>query len=86
MPDTYKAFLAGIPKTPIERIAGAILYAATDVNMESSGSAWLLPDNGPVYKLEKEAFKLGVYGMIDNRANAVLKYVPFFFSFLCLAG
>jgi NAD(P)-dependent dehydrogenase (short-subunit alcohol dehydrogenase family) len=75
VPDAFKAYLAGIPKTPVERIACAIMYAATDTDMETSGAAWLLPDNGPVFLVEKEAFKMGVYKMIDARANALLKGV-----------
>ncbi|KAK7037647.1 hypothetical protein VNI00_010867 [Paramarasmius palmivorus] len=70
-----KLFLAGIPLTPVPRVAGAIFYAATDPSMETSGSAFLLPDNGPVFMIPKEEFKLGVYAMIDRRSNALLKGV-----------
>jgi NAD(P)-dependent dehydrogenase (short-subunit alcohol dehydrogenase family) len=66
-----KLLLAGIPFTPVSRIAGAIFYAATDADMASSGSAWLLTDDGPVFMVPKEEFKMGVYKMIDDRANAV---------------
>lgn len=73
MTTAAKIALAGVPKTTVERIAGAIFYAATDINEESSGSAWLLTDDGPVFQVPKEEFKLGVYGMIDVRVNAILK-------------
>jgi len=75
VPDIYKLFLAGIPLTRVERIAEAIMYAATDIDMGTSGSAWLLLDNGPVVKVEKEGFKLGVYKILDDRANALVKGV-----------
>jgi hypothetical protein len=40
--------------------------------MATSGSAWLLLDDGPVFMCPKEEFKMGVYKMIDDRANAGL--------------
>jgi len=73
VPVVAKLFLAGIPKTPVERIAGAIFYAATDEDMETSGSGWLLADDGPVFRVDKEEFKLGVYKMIDERSNSLLR-------------
>jgi NAD(P)-dependent dehydrogenase (short-subunit alcohol dehydrogenase family) len=72
VPLRVKLFLAGIPLTPVSRIAGAIFYAATDEDMATSGSAWLLPDDGPVFMCPKEEFKMGVYKMIDDRRNASL--------------
>jgi len=71
VPIPVKLFLAGIPKTPVSRVASAIFYAATDRDESSSGSAWLLVDDGPVFMVPKEEFKQGVYKMIDERANAV---------------
>jgi len=70
VPVSLKIILAGIPKTPVARVAGAIFYAATDTDQKSSGSAWLLVDDGPVFMIPKEQFKQGVYKMIDDRANA----------------
>jgi len=71
VPITVKILLAGIPKTPVSRVAGAIFYAATDTDEKSSGSAWLLVDDGPVFMVQKEQFKQGVYKMIDDRRNAI---------------
>jgi hypothetical protein len=73
VPLPAKVILSGIPLTPVSRIAGAIFYAATDIDMETSGSAWLLPDDGPVFRVGKEDFKLGIYEMIDQRKNALFK-------------
>lgn len=67
-----KLFLAGIPLTPVPRIAGAIFYSATDPDTATNGCAWLLPDDGPVFLVPREEFKLGVYKMIDERANRLL--------------
>ncbi|KAF9462472.1 hypothetical protein BDZ94DRAFT_1322648 [Collybia nuda] len=75
VPIPVKLLLAGIPLAPVPRIAGAILYAATDPNPETNGSAWLLTDDGPVFMVPKEEFKMGVYKMIDDRANAMIKGV-----------
>jgi len=48
---TYsKVGLAGVPITPVERVAGAIVYASTDPDMETSGCPWLLPDDGYVFR------------------------------------
>ncbi|KAJ8517966.1 hypothetical protein ONZ45_g4912 [Pleurotus djamor] len=69
VPTPVKLFLAGIPKVPVPRIAGAIFHVASNPKPESSGSAWLLPDDGAVFQVPKEEFKEGVYKMIDERAN-----------------
>lgn len=70
-----KLFLSGIPMVPIERIAGAIFYAATNPDWATNGASWLLPDDGPVFFVPQEEFKFGVYKMIDDRTNAIFKYV-----------
>ncbi|KAF8902917.1 hypothetical protein CPB84DRAFT_1775201 [Gymnopilus junonius] len=70
VPVPVKLLLAGIPLTPVSRVAGAIFYAATNADMNTSGSSWLLTADGPVFMVPKEEFKLGVYKMIDDRANA----------------
>ena len=80
VPIPVKLLLAGIPLTPVPRIAGAIFYAATNPNPATNGCAWLLPDNGPVFLVPKEEFKLGVYKMIDDRVNSLLAYVLFILS------
>ena len=61
--------IAGIRLVPIERVAGAIILAATDPNMSSTGAAWLLPDNGPLLRLEKEVVRGGVYDIIAARTR-----------------
>jgi hypothetical protein len=70
-----KLVLAGIPLTPIERVSGAIFYAATDVDSSSNGSAWVLPDEGPVFRLEKETLTGGVYDMLAERVRTIQRWV-----------
>jgi len=70
VPTPVKLLLAGIPLTPVPRVAGAIFHAATDPDLSTSGSGYLLLDDGPVFMVRKEDFKEGVYKMIDNRANS----------------
>ncbi|KAF9484424.1 NAD(P)-binding protein [Pholiota conissans] len=70
VPTSVKLVLAGIPLTPVFRVARAIFHGASDVDMKTSGSSYLLLDNGPVFMVPKDEFKEGVYKMIDNRANA----------------
>lgn len=75
VPFAAKVVLAGIPLTPVPRIAGAIFHAASNPDPETNGCAWLLLDNGPLFRVKPDEFKQGVYGMIDDRANGSLKVV-----------
>jgi hypothetical protein len=59
--------LAGIPLTPVPRIAGAVFRAATDPDAATSGCPWMLPDDGPVIRVEKESLHAGVYEMLNVR-------------------
>jgi len=63
--------LAGLPLTPIPRIAGAVFRAATDPDVATSGCPWVLPDDGPVILVEKEALRLGVYELLEKRLRRV---------------
>jgi hypothetical protein len=62
-----RIMIAGIPKTPLERISGTILFSTTDPSPRSNGAVWLLPDGGPLFRLHKEILKDGVYQMINDR-------------------
>jgi hypothetical protein len=43
--------LAGLPYTRVEHVAGAVLNAATDPDLEgTAGCAYTLPDDGPVVR------------------------------------
>ncbi|KAG6813135.1 hypothetical protein H0H92_013759 [Tricholoma furcatifolium] len=75
VPVPVKLLLAGIPLVPVQRVAGAIIHAATNPNPETNGVAFLLNDDGPVFMVPREEFKLGVYKMIDERTNSLLKRV-----------
>jgi len=67
-----KIFLAGVPRTPVERIAGAAFRAATDPDPATSGCPWMLPDDGPVLLLQKEVLREGVYEMLNNRVRRTM--------------
>jgi NAD(P)-dependent dehydrogenase (short-subunit alcohol dehydrogenase family) len=69
-----KLLLAGIPLTPVPRIAGAIFRAATDPDLATSGCPWVLPDDGPVIRVEKEALRAGVYEMLSNRIRRATNF------------
>jgi len=73
LPLAVKVFLAGIPFTPVSRIASTIIHVATNPDPPTNGSAWLLTDDGPAFMVPREEFKLGVYKMIDDRKNRLLK-------------
>lgn len=40
--------------------------------METSGCPWVLLDDGPVLRLERETLKEGVYKIMDERAKRAL--------------
>jgi len=72
VPYSYKLSMAGIPLVPVPRVAGAIFYAASSPDPSTSGSSyWCHP--GPVFRIPREEFKLGVYKMIDEQANAMFE-------------
>lgn len=73
-----KLLLAGLPLTPVPRIAGAVFRAATDPDIATSGCPWVLPDDGPVIRVEKEALRAGVYDLFNRRlrrANSLARAV-----------
>ncbi|KIK69272.1 hypothetical protein GYMLUDRAFT_35338 [Collybiopsis luxurians FD-317 M1] len=82
LPSLLRLVVAGVRFTPVPKIAATILYAATrsglDVQSDgtkerNSGSAYLLLDDGPVYEVPREGFKMGVYKKLDERANENFK-------------
>uniref|UniRef100_A0A0W0EYN9 NAD(P)-binding protein n=1 Tax=Moniliophthora roreri TaxID=221103 RepID=A0A0W0EYN9_MONRR len=75
VPLPAKIGMVGIPFTPVPRIAGAIIYAITHPDPATSGCAYMLLDDGPVFKIPKEEFKLGIYKLVDERSNALVKAV-----------
>jgi hypothetical protein len=70
-----KLLLAGMPMTPVPRIAGAVFRAATDPDAATSGCPWVLPDDGPVIRVEKEALRAGVYEMLDTRIRSGIRCI-----------
>ncbi|KAJ7926951.1 NAD(P)-binding protein [Mycena leptocephala] len=64
---TARLVLTGSELLPATRIAQTVLYAATDPDPATSGCSWLLPDNGPIMRLERENIREGTYGVINDR-------------------
>ncbi|KAI0032013.1 hypothetical protein K488DRAFT_78742 [Vararia minispora EC-137] len=84
VPTSVKLALAGIPLTPVPRIAGAIFCAATEPDPTTSGCAWVLPDDGPVFRLAREELTTGVYALINaraQRAQGVVQSIVLTFAF-----
>ncbi|KAJ7840393.1 hypothetical protein B0H14DRAFT_3696407 [Mycena olivaceomarginata] len=50
---TARLVLTGSELLPATRVAQTVLYAATDPDPATSGCSWLLPDNGPIMRLER---------------------------------
>jgi len=68
VPFKVKVVLAGLPMVPIDRIAKTIFVSATDPDMSTSGSAYVLLDDGLAMRLEPDVIKTGVYKVMDARA------------------
>ncbi|EPQ57089.1 NAD P-binding protein [Gloeophyllum trabeum ATCC 11539] len=71
VPTVMKAVLAGVPLTPVTRVASTVFYAATNPDWAIHGSTLVLLDDGPVLRLEKENLREGVYGIMNKRAARV---------------
>jgi hypothetical protein len=54
---------------------GAVVYSATDPRPSTHGCPWLLPDDGPLFLLEKEELREGVYKMLDDRLKRLTRSV-----------
>lgn len=52
---------------PVNRIAITTMYAATHPDLETTGSVFALIDDGPVFHLENEDIKGGVYDIVSAR-------------------
>ncbi|KAJ7141916.1 hypothetical protein C8R43DRAFT_1071539 [Mycena crocata] len=64
---TARLVLTGTELVAVHRIAQTVLYATTDPDTTTSGCSWLLPDNGPILRLEKETIHEGTYTLINSR-------------------
>ncbi|GJJ06297.1 hypothetical protein Clacol_000488 [Clathrus columnatus] len=71
-----KIFLAGIPLTPVERVAGTVIKAATETNPDTNGSVYTIPDGGETFRLDRKDLSIttGVYKLLGDRADAFLVY------------
>ncbi|KAA1467035.1 NAD(P)-binding protein [Dentipellis sp. KUC8613] len=74
LPLPIKVILAGVPLTPVPRIAAAILCAGVDPDPATNGLPWLLPDDGPVFRLEREQLRAGVYELLDKRTERLKSF------------
>lgn len=64
-----KVLLAGVPMTPVERVAGAIVNAATDPDWESSGATYALPDQGEVLRISRHELNIASYKTLNDRID-----------------
>ncbi|KAJ6529264.1 NAD(P)-binding protein [Mycena capillaripes] len=70
---TARLVLTGSELLPATRVAQTVLYAATDPDPATSGCSWLLPDNGPIMRLERENIREGTYGVINDRIARIAR-------------
>ncbi|EIN11466.1 NAD(P)-binding protein [Punctularia strigosozonata HHB-11173 SS5] len=69
LPPAMKVLMAGLPWAPLDRVANAIFYSSTDPSAETSGATYLIPDDGPVLRVEKERITAGIYAVLDRRLS-----------------
>ena len=70
-----RAILAGLPMTPVPRIAATILCVATDPDPQTSGRPWLLLDHGDVLRLDSAEITEGTYRILDARMRTTVAAV-----------
>jgi exonuclease I len=58
---------------PLERVAASIVHVATHPDMKTSGYVWMLPDDQPLLRLDREQLREGVYKLIDERLKERLR-------------
>ncbi|TDL26316.1 NAD-binding protein [Rickenella mellea] len=78
VPLALKAVMAGIPLTPVPRIAGAIFLAATDKEPDTNGAVYSLPDDREVFQIPNVQLNEGVYTLINNRSKRIFSMVENF--------
>ncbi|KIY44528.1 NAD(P)-binding protein [Fistulina hepatica ATCC 64428] len=64
-----RVLIAGLPRASVPRIADAIVYCATNPDPKTDGCAWLLLNDGPVVRVDRDMLKTGVYEVLDDRVN-----------------
>ena len=73
VPEHTKIILTNIPMAPVERVAGAVFLAATDLRevevkkekeeitkISTNGAAYTIPDDSEVYRIKHTMIKEGV--------------------------
>ncbi|TFY83368.1 hypothetical protein EWM64_g653 [Hericium alpestre] len=60
-------YVAGVPLTPVSRVAGAVFCSATDPDPSTSGCPWLLLDERPVLRVNRDDLRLGLYDLLKDR-------------------
>ncbi|KAI0041686.1 NAD(P)-binding protein [Auriscalpium vulgare] len=73
LPPNFKKYMPDLPLVPLARVAGAIFLSVTDPNRATNGCPWVLPDGGPVFRLDKEKLTSGVYGLLNQRVAEMSK-------------
>lgn len=70
-----RVMLAGLPMTPLSRVAGSVVHAATDPNWETSGASYALPDDGTILRIDRQELAVGSYKILHERLHSVSRFV-----------
>ena len=64
---------AGLPKAPVERVAGAMFLAATDTDPDTNGAVYCLPDEREVFLIPYIDLQDGLYKLLKKRVDRVIE-------------
>jgi NAD(P)-dependent dehydrogenase (short-subunit alcohol dehydrogenase family) len=65
--------LAGAAMTPIERVVGGILNAATDPDWTTNGATYTAPDDKEVFRISAQELSVGSYKLLHDRIKMAIK-------------
>ncbi|KAJ7359468.1 hypothetical protein DFH08DRAFT_686193, partial [Mycena albidolilacea] len=66
-----RVVLLGPELLPVSHIAQTVLSIAADPDNITSGCSWLMPDNGPILRLQRENINEGTYKMINDMYHMI---------------
>ncbi|EJD08585.1 NAD-binding protein [Fomitiporia mediterranea MF3/22] len=69
VPGFVKRLMHGIPLSPVHRVAGAIVLAATDEEADTNGAAYCIPDERDAFRIPYPEVNDGVYTKLSERAK-----------------
>ena len=71
--EDFKPFLSGMPLTPVSRVVGTMILAATDEAPDSHGAVYALPDDKVCLRIPPDLLNLEnsllLFKLLDERMS-----------------